>query len=68
MWAILKNLTEIRNGIYSVCKNCNYQSNDDRIGAMNLWRKGVEYVEAQLQRDSRVNSTIWATVNLPIVT
>ena len=27
------------------CKNCNYQSNDDRIGAMNLWRKGVEYIE-----------------------
>ncbi|HCQ91531.1 MAG TPA: transposase [Clostridium sp.] len=28
------------------CKNCNYQSNDDRIGAMNLWRKGIEYIEA----------------------
>ena len=27
------------------CKNCNYQSNDDRIGAMNLWRKGIEYIE-----------------------
>lgn len=27
------------------CKNCSYQSNDDRIGAMNLWRKGVEYIE-----------------------
>ncbi|WML33378.1 transposase [Clostridium sp. OS1-26] len=27
------------------CKNCNYQSNDDRIGAINLWRKGLEYVE-----------------------
>lgn len=27
------------------CCNCNYQSNDDRIGAMNLWRKGLEYIE-----------------------
>ncbi|MGL5331214.1 MAG: RNA-guided endonuclease TnpB family protein, partial [Peptostreptococcaceae bacterium] len=24
------------------CKNCSYQSNDDRIGAMNLCRKGIE--------------------------
>lgn len=24
------------------CKNCQYRSNDDRIGAMNLYRKGVE--------------------------
>jgi transposase-like protein len=27
------------------CRKCNYQSNDDRTGAMNLLRKGVEYVE-----------------------
>lgn len=27
------------------CLNCNYQSNDDRIGAINLWRKGIEYIE-----------------------
>ena len=27
------------------CKNCNYQSNDDRIGAMNLWTKGIKYIE-----------------------
>ncbi|OOB79254.1 MAG: transposase [Epulopiscium sp. Nuni2H_MBin001] len=27
------------------CKNCNYKSNDDRIGAMNLWRKGINYIE-----------------------
>ncbi|MFC9419978.1 RNA-guided endonuclease InsQ/TnpB family protein [Bacillus mobilis] len=26
------------------CKNCQYQSNDDRIGAMNLHRKGIEYI------------------------
>jgi IS605 OrfB family transposase len=30
------------------CKNCGYKSNDDRIGAMNLYRMGIEYlVEAQ---------------------
>ena len=28
-----------------VCKNCGYASNDDRIGAMNLHRKGIEYLE-----------------------
>lgn len=28
------------------CKNCQYQSNDDRIGAMNLHRKGIEYIGA----------------------
>ena len=26
------------------CKNCGYKSNDDRIGAMNLYRKGIEYL------------------------
>jgi putative transposase len=26
------------------CHNCSYQSNDDRIGAMNLQRKGIEYI------------------------
>ena len=28
------------------CKNCSYKSNDDRIGAMNLCRKGIEYIES----------------------
>lgn len=27
-----------------VCKNCDYHSNDDRIGAMNLYRMGIEYL------------------------
>ena len=27
-----------------MCKNCAYTSNDDRIGAMNLYRKGIEYL------------------------
>jgi putative transposase len=26
------------------CKGCNYSSNDDRIGAMNLQRIGIEYI------------------------
>lgn len=26
------------------CKSCSYTSNDDRIGAMNLQRKGIEYI------------------------
>jgi IS605 OrfB family transposase len=30
------------------CKNCGYISNDDRIGAMNLYRMGIEYlIESQ---------------------
>jgi IS605 OrfB family transposase len=28
------------------CRNCKYTSNDDRIGAMNLHRKGIEYLSA----------------------
>ena len=27
-----------------ICRNCGYTSNDDRIGAMNLYRKGIEYL------------------------
>lgn len=34
------------------CKNCNYQSNDDRIGAINLWRKGIEYIETNSKEHS----------------
>lgn len=30
------------------CKNCGYSSNDDRIGAMNLYRKGIEYLNASV--------------------
>ncbi|MBS5909211.1 IS200/IS605 family element transposase accessory protein TnpB [Paenibacillus macerans] len=26
------------------CRSCHYCSNDDRIGAMNLYRKGIEYI------------------------
>ena len=37
------------------CKNCGYQSNDDRIGAMNLYRMGINYLV-----DSQVPSTVVA--------
>ena len=37
------------------CKNCGYQSNDDRIGAMNLYRKGINYL-----KDSQVPDTVTA--------
>ena len=37
------------------CKNCGYKSNDDRIGAMNLYRMGINYLE-----DIQVPSTVTA--------
>ena len=37
------------------CKNCRYQSNDDRIGAMNLYRMGINYLV-----DSQVPDTVTA--------
>lgn len=37
------------------CKNCGYKSNDDRIGAMNLYRMGINYLE-----DSQVPNTVIA--------
>lgn len=27
------------------CKKCGYKSNDDRIGAMNLYRMGINYLQ-----------------------
>ena len=35
------------------CKNCDYQSNDDRIGSMNLYRMGIDYLV-----DSQVPSAV----------
>ena len=37
------------------CKNCGYKSNDDRIGAMNLYRMGIDYLA-----DSQVPNTVTA--------
>lgn len=34
------------------CKCCGYKSNDDRIGAMNLYRKGIDYVFANTVPDT----------------
>ena len=36
------------------CKACGYTSNDDRIGAMNLYRMGINY----LAKDSQVPDTV----------
>lgn len=35
------------------CRNCGYKSNDDRIGAMNLYRMGINYLA-----DSQVPNTV----------
>lgn len=32
------------------CQTCRYTSNDDRIGAMNLQRKGMEYIVEETAR------------------
>jgi len=37
------------------CKNCGYKSNDDRIGAMNLYRMGINYLA-----DNQVPGTVTA--------
>ena len=37
------------------CRNCGYRSNDDRIGAMNLYRMGISYLA-----DSQVPDTVTA--------
>ena len=37
------------------CRNCGYRSNDDRIGAMNLYRMGINYLA-----DSQVPDTVVA--------
>ncbi len=37
------------------CKNCGYKSNDDRIGAMNLYRMGIDYLE-----EAQVPDTVMA--------
>ena len=37
------------------CRKCGYRSNDDRIGAMNLYQKGIGYL-----KDSQVPDTVTA--------
>ena len=37
------------------CKNCGYSSNDDRIGAMNLYRMGINYLSG-----SQISDTVTA--------
>ena len=53
-----------------VCQKCGYSSNDDRIGAMNLYLKGLDIVNKEhdslFRGESLINDLI--SVNHPIVT
>ena len=44
------------------CKNCGYKSNDDRIGAMNLYRMGINYLadSSVSETESQVPGTVTA--------
>ena len=43
----------VKNYFVIYYKNCGYKSNDDRIGAMNLYRMGIDYLA-----DSQVPNTV----------
>ena len=52
------------------CKNCGYKSNDDRIGAMNLYRMGINYLEDSQVPDAVTTEYIFAVkgaVNHPVM-
>ena len=40
------------------CKNCSYRSNDDRIGAMNLYLLGLEYIKQQTDNTESISPCI----------
>ncbi len=40
------------------CKNCGYCSNDDRIGAMNLYLLGLEYIKQQTKNAESISPCI----------
>ena len=44
---------EIDGEVIFCCKNCRYKSNDDRIGAMNLYKMGKDYLREEL-KDKKV--------------
>ncbi|MDD4969887.1 MAG: transposase [Paludibacter sp.] len=44
------------------CKGCGYTSNDDRIGAMNLWNKGIAFVSKET---IEINFDSTGHVNVP---
>ena len=50
------------------CKNCNYISNDDRIGAMNLYLKGINYLELTDTVADEHDSSARVSVNAPYAT
>lgn len=48
------------------CKHCGYKSNDDRIGAMNLYRMGMEYLVPDTVAGEHA-SLVRGAVNRPMV-
>ena len=40
------------------CKNCGYRSNDDRIGAMNLYLLGLDYIKQQTENAESISPCI----------
>ena len=52
------------------CKNCGYKSNDDRIGAMKLYRMGINYLEDSQGPDTVTTEYIFVVrggVNRPMM-
>ena len=37
------------------CRNCGYRSNDDRIGAMNIYMRGVQFIQNYLNEQQNNN-------------
>ena len=48
------------------CKNCGYRSNDDRIGAVNLYLLGLEYIKQQTENTENAGSTS-SSIGLPSI-
>ena len=48
-----RNARDKKKHIYK-CGCCGYTSNDDRIGAMNLYNKGIEYLETAVKEQAAV--------------
>jgi len=45
---VAKNNRDKQNHVFE-CQCCHYKSNDDRVGSMNLHRKGIEYLSAVVE-------------------
>ena len=38
------------------CRNCGYRSNDDRIGAMNIYQRGLTFIQDYLNEKNNPNN------------